>query len=131
MDYISKAIIIFAPDDLNKLEKNVRSFEDPDLASGYLIQGDIYYKQNKPKEAIEAYKKAQAIYSYLYKSNRKNVHHVSYLYTQGAKASCEIKDKYNYKSFGKAQIEDFGIKHQNTIEMLEYCKRYDMDIWAK
>ncbi|WP_239832640.1 hypothetical protein [Rickettsia endosymbiont of Culicoides newsteadi] len=56
---------------------------------------------------------------------------MSYLYTQGAKASCKAKDLSNYKFFGKLQVKEFGINYPNTVSMFEYCKQYDMDLWAK
>ena len=56
---------------------------------------------------------------------------MSYLYMQGAKAACKAKDLYNYKSFGKPQVKEFGVHHHNTIDMFEYCKNYNMDLWDK
>ena len=56
---------------------------------------------------------------------------ISYLYTQGAKASCKKKDLYHYQSFGEAQIRDFGINHFNTIDMLKYCEQYKMNLWQE
>ena len=102
-----------------------------DLAASYVVQGDILFVQDNLKQAIESYKKAQVIYFYLYRDRSKNVAHVSYLYTQGAKAACKAKDLYNYKTFGKPQVKEFGIDHPNTIAMFEYCKQHDMDLWAK
>ena len=109
--------------------KNADYSEDADLAASYVVEGDIFLAQDKPKEAIQSYKKAQHIYFYLYKERRNNVAHVSYLYMQGAKAACKAKDLYNYKSFRKPQISEFGIDHPNTIAMFEYCKQYDMNLW--
>ena len=126
--YASKAIaILLADEDRNPKEANYSI--DPDLAAGYVIQGDILLAQDDSNAAIECYKKAQLIYFYLYKDRSKNIANVSYLYNRGAKAACKINDLYNYKSFGKHQVEEFGIHHPNTIDMLEYCKNYNMDLW--
>ncbi len=95
------------------------------------MQGNIYFFQNNFNQAIESYKKAQIIYFYLYRENSKNVAQVSYLYKQGAKVSCKAKDLYNYKAFGMPQVKEFGVDHPNTISMIEYCKQYDMDLWAE
>jgi tetratricopeptide (TPR) repeat protein len=103
--------------------------EDPDLAAAYVVQGDVLFAQSKLKEAIESYRDAQKIYFYLYKNNINNVAQVSYLYMQGAKASCKAKDVYHYKCFGEPQVKEFGREHPNTIAMYEYCKKYNMDLW--
>lgn len=130
LNHVTKAIVIF----LNDERRNPREAdysEDPDLAVSYVVQGDIFFAQDKAEEAIQSYKKAQLIYFYLYKDRSKNEAHVSYLYMQGAKAACKLKDLYNYKFFGKPQIREFGIDHPNTVAMFEYCKLYSMDLWAK
>ncbi len=128
LDYIMKAITIFLSDE-KRNATNADYSEDPDLAASYVVEGDIFLAQDKPKEAIQSYKKAQHIYFYLYKERRNNVAHVSYLYMQGAKAACKAEDLYNYKSFRKPQISEFGINHPNTIAIFEYCKKYDMKLW--
>ena len=87
--------------------------------------------QDKAEQAIASYRDAQKIYFYLYKDKRSNVEQVSYLYTQGAKASCQTKDIYHYKCFGEPQIDDFGKDHPNTIDMLKYCDKYKMDLWQE
>ncbi|MDN3031036.1 MAG: hypothetical protein QMO91_06985, partial [Candidatus Tisiphia sp.] len=100
-------------------------------AEYYVIQGDILFAQDNVKAAIESYNKAYTVYHYLYRDNRKNVAHVSYLYNQGAKASCKAKDLSSYKFFGNQQVKEFGINHSNTVSMFKYCKKYNMDLWAK
>ncbi|MCC8371191.1 MAG: tetratricopeptide repeat protein [Rickettsia endosymbiont of Pseudomimeciton antennatum] len=129
-DHVNKAISIFLSDEFRN-PKDADYSEDPDLAASYVAQGDILFAQNKIKEAIESYNKAYTIYHYLYKDNRKNVAQVSYLYSQGAKAACTAKDLHSYKFFGKPQVKEFGVEHSNTVSMFEYCKQYDMDLWAK
>ena len=128
--HITKAISIFLADEWRN-PKEADYSEDLDLAASYVVQGDIFFAQDNLKQAIASYKRAQVIYFYLYKDNSKNVAHVSYLYTQGAKASCRSKDLYNYKSFGKSQVKEFGVNHPNTVAMFEYCKQYDIDLWAE
>lgn len=129
LEHVTKSIAIFLGDE-RRNPKEADYSEDPDLAAGYVTQGNIFFVQNDLQQAIEAYKKAQVIYFYLYRDRSKNVAHVSYLYTQGAKAACKAKDLYNYKTFGKSQVKEFGVEHPNTIEMFEYCKQHDMDLWA-
>ncbi|WP_425360218.1 tetratricopeptide repeat protein [Candidatus Tisiphia endosymbiont of Ceraclea dissimilis] len=129
-DHVNKAISIFLADELRN-PKDADYSEDPDLAVSYVAQGDILFAQDNIKEAMESYNKAYTIYYYLYRDNRKNVAQVSYLYTQGAKAACKAKDLSNYKFFGKPQVKEFGINYPNTVSMFEYCKQYDMDLWAK
>ncbi|MDD9337533.1 MAG: tetratricopeptide repeat protein [Rickettsiaceae bacterium] len=130
LDHINKAITIFLADE-RRNPKNIDHLEDPDLAAGYVVQGDILLAQGNIKGSIESYKKAYAIYHYFYGDKSKNVVQVSELYNKGAKAACKNKDLYNYKFFGKPQIKEFGINHPNTIAMFEYCKQYDMDLWVK
>jgi tetratricopeptide (TPR) repeat protein len=130
LKHVREAIAIFLADDLRN-PKEADYSEDTDLAASYVVQGDIYQVQDNLKQAIESYKKAQVIYFYLYRDRSKDLPHVSYLYTQGAKAACKAKDLYNYKTFGKPQVKEFGIGHPNTIAMFKYCKQHDMDLWAK
>jgi len=126
-DYINKAMLIILANKRQNF-KNDDCSEDPDLAAGYVVQGDIFVAQNDLKQAIKSYGAAQKIYFYLYKNNRSNVSRVSYLYTQGAKAACKAKDLHHYKSFGEPQVREFGKEHPNTIAMFRYCKDYDMDL---
>ena len=126
--HINSAIDILLADE-SRNPKNVDYSEDPDLAAAYVTQGDIFFAQDRLKEAIDSYMDAQKIYFYLYKDDRKNVAHVSYLYTQGAKASCLAKDLYHYQCFGRFQVREFGAEHPNTTNMLKYCNNYNMDLW--
>lgn len=129
-EYINKAIIIFLKNN-NRFAEDADYFGDIDLAISYVVQANVFVAQDNLIKAVEAYKKAQIIYYYLYKNKTHEIEHVSYLYTQGAKISCKANDLYNYKSFGEAQIKEFGIKHHNTLNMLEYCKNYSMDLWSE
>ena len=129
-DHINKAIEILLANE-NKEDKGAKFSENPDLASGYVVRGDIYSLLGKYDKAIKFYREAQGIYLYLYKDNIKNIAQVSYLYTQGAKAACKIKDLYHYKCFGEPQVKEFGREHANTISMFEYCKDYNMDLWQE
>lgn len=124
-DHIDKAIEIFLADELRN-PKDVDYPEDTDLAASYVVRGDIFFTQNDLENAIESYRLAHSIYLHLYKTRCKNVAHVSYLYTQGAKAACKKGDLESYQSFGEPQLNEFGIHHPNTVHMLEYCKQYDM-----
>jgi tetratricopeptide (TPR) repeat protein len=128
MSHIKEAIALFLSDE-KRNPKDADYSEDPDLAAAYVVQGDVLFAKNDLKGAIESYRDAQKIYFYLYKNNRNNVAQVSYLYMQGAKASCKAKDLYHYKCFGEPQVKEFGREHPNTIAMYEYCKKYNMDLW--
>ncbi|WP_375332078.1 tetratricopeptide repeat protein [Candidatus Tisiphia endosymbiont of Temnostethus pusillus] len=130
LEHINQTISIFLACE-RMTSKDADFLEVPELAISYVVQGDILFAQDHIKAAIESYNKAYTIYYYLYRDNSKNVAQVSYLYTQGAKAACKAKNLFSYKSFGKPQVKEFGIKHPNTISMFEYCKQYDMDLWAK
>ncbi|MCC8371331.1 MAG: tetratricopeptide repeat protein [Rickettsia endosymbiont of Pseudomimeciton antennatum] len=129
-DHVNQAISIFLADE-RRNPKDADYLEDPELAASYFVQGNILFAQDKIKEAIGFYNKAYSIYYYLYRDNRKNVAQVSELYSQGAKAACKTKNLSSYKFFGKQQVKEFGINHSNTVSMLEYCKQYSMDLWAK
>ncbi|MDR0329986.1 MAG: tetratricopeptide repeat protein, partial [Rickettsia sp.] len=130
LDHINKAITIFLTDEHGN-PKNTEYSQDLNLAGGYALQGDILFAQDNLNQAIESYKKAFVIYHYLYGDRSKNIIQISDLYNHGAKAACKSKDLYNYKFFGKSQIKEFGIHHPNTVDMFEYCKQYDMDLWIK
>ena len=129
-DHINKAIAILLTNE-NKEDKGAKFSENPDLAGGYVVRGDIYSILGEYDKAIKSYREAQGIYLYLYKDNIKNIAQVSYLYTKGAKAACKIKDLYHYKCFGEPQVKEFGKEHPNTIAMFEYCKDYNMDLWQE
>ncbi|WP_425363269.1 tetratricopeptide repeat protein [Candidatus Tisiphia endosymbiont of Hybos culiciformis] len=129
-EHINNAISIFLTNELRN-PRNADYSEDTDLAASYVVQGDILFAQDNIKEAIDSYNKAYNIYYYLYRDNRKNVAQVSYLYSQGAKAACKAQNLFSYKFFGKPQVKEFGINHPNTVSMFEYCKQYNMDLWAK
>ncbi|WP_425363439.1 tetratricopeptide repeat protein [Candidatus Tisiphia endosymbiont of Hybos culiciformis] len=129
-EHINQTISIFLACE-RMASKDADFLEVPELAISYVVQGDILFAQNNIKEAIGSYNKAYSIYYYLYRDNRKNVAQVSYLYSQGAKAACKAKNLFSYKFFGKPQVKEFGIKHPNTVSMFEYCKQYNMDLWAK
>ncbi|UCM93090.1 tetratricopeptide repeat protein [Candidatus Tisiphia endosymbiont of Melanophora roralis] len=127
-EYINKAILLAEE---NNNSENINYSKNSDLAASYVVQGDILFAQDRLKQAIESYKKSFIIYHYLYGNRSKNVAQVSELYNKGAKAACKSKDLYNYKFFGKPQIKEFGIHHPNTVDMFEYCKQYNMDLWSK
>ncbi len=129
-DHVNQAISIFLADE-RRNPKDADYSEDLGLARSYVVQGDVLFVQDKIKEAIESYNKAYSIYYYVYRDNRKNVAQVSELYSQGAKASCKAKNLSSYRFFGKQQVKEFGINHANTVSMFEYCKQYNMDLWAK
>ena len=128
--HIKEAIDLFVTDKSRSFNTTGIS-EDPDLASSYIVQGDILFTLGKLKESIESYRDAERIYFYLYKDNKNKVAQVSYLYLQGAKASCKAKDMYHYKCFGEPQVKEFGKEHPNTVSMFEYCKNYNMDSWKE
>ncbi|WP_341756918.1 MULTISPECIES: tetratricopeptide repeat protein [unclassified Candidatus Tisiphia] len=129
-EHVNQAISIFLANE-HRNHKGADYSENPNLAASYVVQGDILFAQDNIKEAIKSYNKAYNIYYYLYRDNRKNVSQVSDLYSQGAKAACKAKNLFSYKFFGKPQVKEFGIKHPNTVSMFEYCKQYNMDLWAK
>jgi len=130
LEHSNKAITIFLNDKSRVAENSVYKI-DIDLAEAYSIHGDTLVGLNKLEDAIVAYREAHNIYLHLYKDKISNIMPISYLYTQGAKASCKKKDLYHYKSFGEAQIRDFGINHFNTINMLKYCEQYKMNLWQE
>ncbi|WP_417904833.1 tetratricopeptide repeat protein [Candidatus Tisiphia endosymbiont of Micropterix aruncella] len=129
-EYINNAIPMLLAEDNNNSE-NTNYSKNRYLADSYVVQGDILFTQNRLKQAIESYKKAFVIFHHLYGNRSKNVAQMSDLYNHGTKAACKSKDLYNYKFFGKPQIKEFGIHHPNTVDMIEYCKQYDMDLWTK
>ncbi len=132
-EHVNNAITILLSDE-HRNPKDAPYHEDPDLAAAYVIRGDVFFAQDNLKSAIDSYRDAQKIYFYLYKDNSKNVAHVSYLYTKGAKASCKAKDLYYFKCFGQPQVKEFGRDHPNTIAMFEYCKDYHMtnaELWQE
>ena len=128
--HIKKAIDIFEED-----KKNYKKSGDYSanlyLADSYITKGDILFVQNSLEKAVDVYRDAQKIYFYLYKNKKGSVAQVSYLYAQGAKASCKSQDLYHYQCFGKPQVAEFGTSHVNTRSMLEYCKKYNMNLWQE
>jgi tetratricopeptide (TPR) repeat protein len=131
LEDINRSITILLTEEGRNIQQNSNFSEDEDLAESYVIQGDIFYAMNKFKNAIDSYRKAQGIYFHLFKERSKYVEFVSYLYLQGAKASCNLQDPYYYQIFSEIQIKDFGHDHPNTIQMLEYCKEQNLEFWTK
>ncbi len=129
-EHITKAIGIFFTTNNANSQKDELTV-DPDLASSYVVKGDIFVNLGVLESAIESYRDAQKIYFYLYKNNIGNVAYVSELYLKGAKAACKLRDLYHYKAFGLPQVREFGDKHFNTIAMFEYCKQQGMDLWSE
>lgn len=127
-DYIQKALEIL---DSRIGTKEQNPALDPHLALLLKVRGDVLFVKGVNNDPIDSYRDAQYIYFYLYKDNRKYVAEVSELYLAGAKASCRAKDLYHYKCFGEPQIKEFGRDHPNSIAMLEYCEKYDMNLWSK
>lgn len=130
LKHARKAMMIILANDHRDSQDGFHS-HNLSLAKAWIVQGDILVAQNSLEEAIMSYRQAQAIYYYLYHDRSVNVAHVSYLYTQGAQASCKARDLYHYKCFGLPQIEQFGVDHFGTIAMLKYCQQYRMDLWAQ
>jgi hypothetical protein len=135
-EYISKAIKIQIEDRSNSSQPpHLKA--DPDLAESYVVQGDILMqnalienslnkKNDSANDAIKAYISALNIYINLYGENKKNVAQMSDLYLKGAKVSCAINNHQKYQMFSDFQLEDFGIEHKNTQEIIKYCKQYHM-----
>ncbi len=90
-EYIKKAISIFLASENSNSKQTTNYSNNPDLASSYIVQGDILFTQNRLKQAIESYKKAFVIYHYLYGDRSKNIAQVSDLYNHAAKAACKSK----------------------------------------
>ncbi|PCJ28995.1 MAG: hypothetical protein COA94_03025 [Rickettsiales bacterium] len=128
LEHIKKSISILKNMQQEKAQK-ARFLESAYLARSYVVQGEIFMKQNCFKDAIEFYRAAQKIYFYLYKNNMAHIEHVSYLHLQGAKAACRAGDLYHYKTFGEPQVRGFGQEHPNTIAMFKYCGNYNMNLW--
>lgn len=127
-EYVDKVIKIFNAEE-NIPPSDSKISINPELAQAYALKGDLEFDSGNAIQALKSYRVAQVIYFYLYGNNSKNVAKVSSLYLQGAKAACKAKDLYHYKCFGNPQIEEFGIDHLNSIKMLEYCKKYGMNLW--
>jgi tetratricopeptide (TPR) repeat protein len=127
--HIEKAVSIFEKDQ-NRSQDPTKS-QDPDLAAAYVVKADILFAQDNLLDAIKYYRKAQLIYHRLYKAREKNIAQVSYLYKQGAKAACKAQNLTFYQIFGKNQYRQFGEKHPNTVEILEYCESLGMNLWDK
>lgn len=127
---IKQAISILLADDRRKPQScSIR--HNADLASAYLVQGDILVAQGNLREAVASYLAAQVIYSGLYGANSKNIAHVSYLYTQAAKAACQAKASDHYRYFSQLQIKEFGLDHPGTVQMLKYCRPYNISLPAR
>ena len=130
LELVKKSIAVFHSDKTRQ-HHDSNYIDDPELGSSFVVQGDILFNLNNLKESIASYREAQRIYYYLYRAKHSGVEHLSYLYTQGAKSACKLKDLYHYKCFGRPQIKEFGMANPKTISMLEYCKEYNLDLWGE
>jgi len=65
--------------------------------------------------------KALNIYNNIYGKNKKNILLVSEFYLKGATFACSLHDNA-YNIFSEFQINDFGLNHPNTQNMIKYCE---------
>lgn len=128
LEYANNALEIFKNNDKNFMSRRMPDVFNPAIAIKCTIRGDILFVSGKLEEALDSYMDARGIYFNVYRRNYKNVEQVSEVNLKGAKVVCKRKDTLNYKFFAKPQIIDFGAEHPDSIEMLEYCKTYDMGL---
>jgi hypothetical protein len=117
-EYADKALLILKNNEHNLNVTNL------DLAHLYNLIGDLSRKENQANSSVQAidyYMKALNIYNNIYGKNKKNILLVSDFYLKGAKFACSIHDNA-YTIFSEFQINDFGLNHSNTQNMIKYCE---------
>ena len=117
--YSQEAIVI-----LTKGIDDIDHSINKDLADGYAIHGDVLTYLGQLKEAIYSYDKAERIYYNLYRQNIKNMDEVSYVLSQGAKTSCQYKNRSWYERFMNNLLHYFGDDHFRVHEAKSICSQY-------
>lgn len=100
-----------ACDILHQMQHDKDLIADSDYASALVVKGDILFKLNKSKEAVNVYLKAVEIFANRYGLNFGKTPNISYLLLQGMKAAEQVKDFKNLEYFQTMFKKYFTLIH--------------------
>lgn len=100
--------------------------ENPIQGFSRIILGEIYEKQGNFLKALEEYKKAEEVYSHIFKTIE--VDDISYLYKNLVILGEKMKDDFLSKRYIQLLINHFGLDHSRTIESLQYLDKRKLSI---
>jgi tetratricopeptide (TPR) repeat protein len=125
LEHAQEAVSLLTYDE-EKNNIDVSNSKDVYLASALAVEGDALAALGKIKEAIDNYKLAKNIYFSLYDARHiKNMDHVSWVFSNGAKIASKLTDIRNRRIecgyFRQLQTKYFGESHPRSIEIRDLC----------
>ena len=112
---LAKKIFLALPE---RKKDNISDSSDYDLAAALIVEGDIYHRQNKIAEALQAYKIAENIYHNCYGQNML-LDHISDLYFKIANSALIDNNIGIYKEYLSKHENIFGVDHFRTKAMYQ------------
>lgn len=112
---LAKKIFLALPE---RKKDNISDSSDYDLAAALIVEGDIYHRQNKIAEALQAYKIAENIYHNCYGQNML-LDHISDLYFKIANTALIDNNIGIYKEYLSKHENIFGVDHLRTKAMYQ------------
>lgn len=100
--------------------------ENPLQGFSHIILGEIYEKQGNFIKALEEYKKAEEVYTHIFKTVE--VDDISYLYKNLTILGEKMNDDFLSKHYLEHLIEHFGLDHKRTIESLQYLDKHKRSV---
>jgi tetratricopeptide (TPR) repeat protein len=100
--------------------------ENPIQGFSHIILGEIYEGQNEFTKALEEYRKAEKIYTQIFKTIE--VDDFSYLYKNLILLSAKMKDNLTTKRYLKLLIDNFGFDHPRTLELMNTLDDQDFKV---
>jgi hypothetical protein len=81
------------------------------------------YKKNEFAQALAAYNAGEIIYFRRYSDNYYRMDDISYLLSQGAKASCLSKNIFWKRHFYDQLIANFNNNHPRVLDTILFCNK--------
>lgn len=101
--------------------------ENPLQGFSHIILGEVYEKQEDLLKALEEYKKAEEVYTHIFKIIE--VDDISYLYKNLVILGEKMKDDFISKHYLELLINHFGLDHVRTIESLQYLDKQKRSVF--
>ncbi|PCI01055.1 MAG: hypothetical protein COB76_02130 [Alphaproteobacteria bacterium] len=126
LDHATEAVSILINEKRGNYNNNLEKSIDVLLASALVAKADAQTALDDSKSAIDNYKIAKNIYWNIYdKRNIGNMDNISYLLSNGVKASLKLNDTLSRKVecsyFYQLLIKYFGPEHRRSVELNGIC----------
>jgi hypothetical protein len=102
---------------------NITAVINIDFAAALVAKGDALYKKNEFAQALAAYNAGEIIYFRRYSDNYYRMDDISYLLSQGAKASCLSKNIFWKRHFYDQLIANFNNNHPRVLDTILFCNK--------